>query len=172
MYCQIFSLIVLVYPKENSGIYIYSICFLCKWGTEINEFFNRRIQLKCNHPSTTKRSSQRGFPSWVVFRAGAPLPGPYLHFHVMVLWVVFIHILSCWRPWSGRGGDWQVSSRYEGAHVCIMREDIVSDELTEEQHQIHKFYLFTFTVWIRYKEKNQQFSPLDIVGKKTPNRKA
>lgn len=47
-----------------------------------------------------------------------------------------------------------------------MREDIVSDELTEEQHQIHKFYLFTFTIWIRYKEKNQQLSPLDIVGKK------
>lgn len=49
-----------------------------------------------------------------------------------------------------------------------MGEDVVPDELTEEQHQIHKFHLLTFTVWIRCEETNSvknQFPQLDR-GKK------
>lgn len=80
--------------------------------------------------------------------------GPYLHLHVMVLGVVLICIFSRRRPWPGGGGDGKVSPGDEGAHVSVVREDIVPDELTEEQHQVHKLRLLTFTVWIRYRNNS------------------
>lgn len=62
---------------------------------------------------------------------------------------MLIRILSCWRPRSRGGGDRQVSPRDEGAHVGIVGEDVMPDELTEEQHQVDKLHLLTFAIWIR-----------------------
>ena len=70
----------------------------------------------------------------------------------MVLWIVLVRILSCWRPRSRGGGDRQVSPRDEGAHVGVVGEDVVPDELAEEQHQVDELHLLAFTVWIRCEE--------------------
>lgn len=101
----------------------------------------------------------------LVSGGGTPLPGPYLHLHVMVLCIVLVCILSCWRPGPSGGGDGQVSSRDEGAHVGVVGEDVVPDELTEEQHQVHKFHLLTFTVWIRWKETNSVKNQFPQLGR-------
>ena len=37
-----------------------------------------------------------------------------------------------------------------------MGEDVVSDKLTEKQHQIHKFHLLTLTVGIRCLKKKKK----------------
>lgn len=78
-------------------------------------------------------------------------------------------MLSCWRPGPSGGGDGQVSSRDEGAHVGVMGEDVVPDELTEEQHQVDKFHLLTFTVWIRCQETNSIKNQFPQLGRGKKN---
>lgn len=67
----------------------------------------------------------------------------------MLLRVVLIRILPCWRARARGGGGRQVSPGDERAHVGIVGEDIVPDELTEQQHQVHKLHLLTLAVRIR-----------------------
>jgi hypothetical protein len=39
-----------------------------------------------------------------------------------------------------------------------MGEDIMTDELTEEQHQVHELHLLTFTVGVRCRDKPSQIA--------------
>lgn len=80
---------------------------------------------------------------------GWPSPGPYLRPRVVLLRVVLLRILPCGRARARGGRGRQVSPGDERAHVGVVGEDVVPDELTEEQHQVHKLHLLTLAVWIR-----------------------
>lgn len=67
----------------------------------------------------------------------------------MLLRVVLIWILPCWRARARGGADSQVSPGDERAHVGVVGEDVVPDELTEQQHQVHELHLLTLAVWVR-----------------------
>lgn len=84
------------------------------------------------------------------------LPPTCLHLDtaacVLLLALRFIGGFVAGGTWAGQVGvRSQIPSRYERAHVDVVGEDVVTDELTEEQDQVGELHSFTFIPRLRYR---------------------